>query len=201
VRLALGLLAAYLLGSIPTSFWVGRAVAGIDLREHGSKNLGATNLFRVLGWKYAIPVGMFDVLKGALPVLVIAPRVGGAPWVPVLLGATAVFGHVYSIFAGFRGGKGVATAAGTVAALAPFALLASAVVWSVVVLVSGYVSLGSILGAVAFPVTAWILQPGDQYTVAAGAVLAAFIVFTHRANIRRLLQGTESRFRQKPAAS
>lgn len=201
MRLALGLLAAYLLGSIPTSFWVGRAVAGIDLREHGSKNLGATNLFRVLGWKYAIPVGMFDVLKGALPVLVIAPAVGSAPWVPVLLGATAVLGHVYSVFAGFRGGKGVATAAGTVAALAPLALLASAVVWSVVVWVSGYVSLGSILGAVIFPVAAWLLQPGDRYTVAAGVILAGLIVFTHRGNIRRLLQGTESRFRQKQAAS
>lgn len=201
MRLALGLLAAYLLGSIPTSFWVGRAVAGIDLREHGSKNLGATNLFRVLGWKYAIPVGMFDVLKGALPVLVIAPAVSSAPWVPVLLGATAVLGHVYSVFAGFRGGKGVATAAGTVAALAPLALLASAVVWSVVVWVSGYVSLGSILGAVIFPVAAWLLQPGDRYTVAAGVILAGLIVFTHRGNIRRLLQGTESRFRQKQAAS
>lgn len=201
MRLALGLLAAYLLGSIPTSFWVGRAVAGIDLREHGSKSLGATNLFRVLGWKYAIPVGMFDILKGALPVLVIAPAVGNAPWVPVLLGATAVLGHVYSVFAGFRGGKGVATAAGTVAALAPLALLASAVVWTVVVWVSGYVSLGSILGAVTFPVAAWLLQPGDRYTVAAGVILAGFIVFTHRGNIRRLLQGTEARFRQKQATS
>ncbi len=201
MRLTLGLLAAYLLGSIPTSFWVGRAVAGIDLRQHGSKNLGATNLFRVLGWKYAIPVGMFDVLKGALPVLVIAPAVGNAPWVPVLLGATAVLGHVYSVFAGFRGGKGVATAAGTVAALAPLALLASAVVWTVVVWVSGYVSLGSILGAVTFPVAAWLLQPGDRYTVAAGVILAGFIVFTHRGNIRRLVQGTEARFRQKQATS
>lgn len=200
MRLALGLLAAYLLGSIPTSLWVGKAVAGIDLRQHGSKNLGATNLFRVLGWRYAIPVGIFDVLKGAIPVLVIAPRFGGAPWAPVLLGVTAVLGHVFSVFAGFRGGKGVATAAGAFGALAPLALLASAAVWGVVLWASGYVSLGSITGAATFPVAASLLPPADRYTVAAGALLAGFIVFNHRGNIRRLLHGTESRFREKAAS-
>lgn len=197
MKLLFGLLAAYLLGSIPSSYWVAKLVAGIDLREHGSKNLGATNLYRVLGWKYALPVGAFDALKGAIPVLVIAPWSGNSAWLPVILGGCAVLGHVYSLFVRFRGGKGVATAAGVVLALAPAAFAVSAAVWALVVWLSGYVSLGSIGAAVIFPLAVWLLGPQQAPVLAAGIGLALLILYTHRSNIQRLLQGTEARFRHR----
>lgn len=193
-------MAAYFVGSFPTSYLAARFGAGIDLREHGSKNLGATNLYRVLGWKYAIPVGLVDAAKGALPVLVFAPRAGAQPWMPIVVGSAAVVGHVFPLFLGFRGGKGVATAAGVLLALAPEALGVSAIVWAVLVKLTGYVSLGSIVGAAVFPVVVWLTRPGDVYTIATGSVLAAIILFTHRANIRRLLAGSESRFGRRASA-
>jgi glycerol-3-phosphate acyltransferase PlsY len=193
MTLALWILAAYAMGSIPTSYLAGR-VAGVDLRQHGSKNLGATNVYRVLGWRYAVPTGLVDVAKGAIPVVLFAPRAGSASWIPMLIGVAAVLGHVFSIFLKFRGGKGVATAAGAVLALAPAALGVSALVWVGILLVSGYVSLASILGALAFPVAARITEPEDSYAFGIGLVLVLFIIFTHRSNIRRLATGTENRF-------
>ncbi|HEX9727667.1 MAG TPA: glycerol-3-phosphate 1-O-acyltransferase PlsY [Gemmatimonadales bacterium] len=192
MTLGLVLLAAYLLGSIPMS-WLMARLGGIDLRAHGSGNLGATNLYRALGWRYAIPAGLFDVAKGVVPVMVLAPRAGNEPWIPLLTGATAMFGHVYSVFVRFKGGKGVATAAGVVLALAPAALLASVAVWLVVLKGSGYMSLASLAGAAAFPVAVWFVRPENPYVLWVGIVLAAFIWFTHRSNIRRLIAGTESR--------
>lgn len=200
MKLALGVLLAYLLGAIPTSYLVARRFGHIDLREHGSKNLGATNLYRVMGWRYAVPAGAFDVAKGTIPVLLIAPRLGTSPWLPITLGLVAILGHVFSVFVRFHGGKGVATAAGAVLGLAPLPLAVSAAVWVAVVWTSRYVSLGSMAGAVAFPLAAWWLQPGNTPTLLAGFVLAAFIVFNHRANIRRLLAGKEARFRPPRAA-
>ncbi len=200
MKLALGVLLAYLLGAIPTSYLVARRFGHIDLREHGSKNLGATNLYRVMGWRYAVPAGAFDVAKGTIPVLLIAPRLGTSPWLPITLGLVAILGHVFSVFVRFHGGKGVATAAGAVLGLAPLPLAVSAAVWVAVVWISRYVSLGSMAGAVAFPLAAWWLQPGNTPTLLAGFVLAAFIVFNHRANIRRLLAGKEARFRPPRAA-
>jgi glycerol-3-phosphate acyltransferase PlsY len=194
VTLALWLLAAYFLGAIPTSYLVARWFRGIDLKEHGSKNLGATNLYRTLGWRYAVPAGLFDVAKGAIPVVAFAPRAGSQEWIPITLGVAAIVGHVFSVFVRFRGGKGVATAAGAVLGLAPVPLAVSAAVWIALVWATGYVSLGSMFGAVAFPLAVWLLQPGDWYVLVGGVLLAAFIVFTHRANIRRLLQGREARF-------
>ncbi|MBI4420535.1 MAG: glycerol-3-phosphate 1-O-acyltransferase PlsY [Gemmatimonadetes bacterium] len=194
MSLALVLLGSYLLGSIPTSFLVGRLLGGIDLREHGSRNLGATNVYRVMGPWYAIPVGLFDVAKGTIAVLALAPLAGRQPWLPLLAGATAVLGHVFTVFLRFRGGKGVATAAGVLAAVAPLPVAVCAVLWLVAVFATGYVSLGSIVAAVAFPVATWILVRDDPYTLAAGVVLGGLILYTHRANVRRLLQGTESRF-------
>ncbi len=201
MRLALWLLAAYLLGSIPSSYLVARWFAGVDLRQHGSKNLGATNLYRTLGWRYAVPAGLFDVAKGAVPVAAFAPQAGGAEWMPLALGVSAIVGHVFSVFVGFRGGKGVATAAGAVLGLAPLPLLVSAAVWGVLVWSTGYVSVGSMAGALAFPLAAWLLQPGDHYVILGGLLLAAFIVFNHRGNIRRLLAGREARFGHRHAAS
>ncbi|MFQ6045886.1 MAG: glycerol-3-phosphate 1-O-acyltransferase PlsY [Gemmatimonadales bacterium] len=183
---------SYLLGAIPSSYLAGR-LGGVDLRERGSKNLGATNVYRVLGWAYAAPVAIFDVAKGFLPVLYATSRTDSEPWLPVASGVAAVMGHVFSIYLRFRGGKGVATASGAVLALAPAALAVSAGLWLLLVLATRYVSVGSILGAISFPIAVLLLEPGDSYTAAAGIVLAGFIVFTHRANIRRLVAGTENR--------
>jgi glycerol-3-phosphate acyltransferase PlsY len=188
------LLASYLLGAIPTSFLVGRAFRGIDLRLVGSRNLGATNLYRTMGWKFAVPVALFDVAKGAIPVAVFGPRVPAIALFPVYCGIAAVIGHVFSIFVGFKGGKGVATAAGVVLALAPLALLAVAAVWALTVWLSGYVSLGSVLAALLFPVAAELLHPDRPEPLWFDILLAAFLVIKHRSNIQRLLRGTENRF-------
>ncbi len=194
MTVALWFLAAYLLGAIPTSFLVARIVKGVDLRQVGSKNLGATNLYRSLGWRYAVPVGLFDVAKGTIPVLWFGPRVGGPAWMPLALGITAVLGHVFSVFVGFRGGKGVATAAGVMLGLAPWATVISLVTWLVTVKATGYVSLGSVLAAVVLPLGAYLVHPNLRPQVWAFAGLGLFVVVMHRANIARLLAGTESRF-------
>jgi glycerol-3-phosphate acyltransferase PlsY len=201
--LALGgwLLASYLLGAIPTSWLAVRLLRGQDLRTLGSGNLGATNLYRQLGWGYAVPVALFDMAKGAIPVLVFAPRAGGGDLIALLLGGAAVLGHVFSVFVRFRGGKGVATGAGVVLGLAPWAFLAGLVLWALVVRLSGYVSLASMVAAVLLPPAVWVLHPGRRGMVWVFAVLALGIVALHRTNIRRLLAGTEHRFgtRQTPA--
>lgn len=197
------LAASYLVGAIPTSYLASRMLAGIDLRERGSRNLGATNLYRVLGWKYAIPVGLFDVAKGAIPVLLFGRQVVGIPIFPVLCGVTAVLGHVYSVFVGFKGGKGVATAGGVIFALAPLALLVVLPVWIVTVWATGYVSLGSIAAAALFPVADWLLYPDRRgpTTLVLDLGLAAFIIWKHRANIERLLAGRENRFGKHGSAA
>jgi len=187
-------LASYLLGAIPTSYLVVRLARGEDLRRRGSGNLGATNLYRVLGWRYAVPVALFDMAKGAVPVLVFAPRAGHGEFTPLLLGATAMVGHVFSVFVGFRGGKGVATGAGVVLGLAPWAFLAALAVWALLVRATGYVSLGSIVAALALPPAVWLLQPERRSLIWIFGLLAVLVVVTHRANLRRLLAGTESRF-------
>jgi glycerol-3-phosphate acyltransferase PlsY len=194
------LVTGYLAGSIPTSFIAGK-LAGIDLRQHGSKNLGATNVYRVLGWRYAIPVAVVDIAKGAVPVLFATRAADGPQLLPLLVGCSAVAGHVFSFFLKFRGGKGVATAAGVVLALAPAALGVTAVVWLVVLAVTGFVSLASILGAMTFPVAVVLLMPGATHVFWAGVALCAFILFTHRANIGRLVSGTENRFGKRGTAA
>jgi glycerol-3-phosphate acyltransferase PlsY len=197
----LWLVPAYLAGAIPLSYLVARVVGGVDLRQHGSKNLGATNLYRLLGWKAAVPVGLFDVAKGAAPVLVAAGFAPGPTWWPLAVGLAAVLGHSFSPFVGFTGGKGVATAAGVFVAFAPGALGGAAAVWLLVVLATGYVSLGSVAGAVSFPFFLRLLYPTEKegFWIAVAACL--FIVFTHRGNLRRLLAGTEARFGRRRAPS
>ncbi|MDZ4675808.1 MAG: glycerol-3-phosphate 1-O-acyltransferase PlsY [Gemmatimonadota bacterium] len=189
---------AYLLGAIPTSYLVARLVRGVDLRTVGSGNLGATNLYRQMGWRWAIPVAVFDLLKGMVPVVLFArwAGVGGVP--AVLLGVMAMLGHVYSVFVGFKGGKGVATGAGIVLGVAPWAFLASLVAWGLVVRASGYVSLGSIVGAIVFPIAAWFAHPAQRGLAWLHLLLALAIIVLHRANIQRLLRGTENRFGQQP---
>jgi glycerol-3-phosphate acyltransferase PlsY len=194
VTLALWLAAAYLLGATPTAYLAGRLARGIDLREHGSKNLGATNVYRVLGWRWAIPVALVDVAKGAVPVALFARWAGGGPWVAMALGMAAVLGHVFSPYMGFRGGKGVATALGVFLALAPLAVAIAVPVWGGSLWLTGYVSLSSIIAAVTFPVWVRLSQPAATATFWASVGLAALIVFSHRANMRRLVAGTENRF-------
>ena len=188
--------ASYLLGALPTSYLAGRWFRGIDLREHGSRNLGATNLYRVMGWKFAVPVGLIDVAKGAVPVLLFGPRSAALAEFPTLCGVAAMVGHTLSPFVSFKGGKGVATAAGMLLALAPAAVGVAALVWAVLVWATGYVSVGSIASAAVFPLADFLLYPARRTVPGLGldALVAAFIIWKHRANIQRLLAGTENRF-------
>ena len=198
-REALALAASYLLGAIPTSYLAARVFRGIDLRKVGSGNLGATNLYRTLGARFAIPVGLFDMAKGAIPVMVLAPLASSSRYFAMLCGIVAVAGHVFSVFVRFRGGKGVATASGVMLGLTPWAVLVSLVIWLLVVRVSGYVSLGSMIAALALPVAAWLLHPGQRDLIWIQVLVALAIVWLHRANIQRLLAGTENRFGRKRA--
>lgn len=199
---ALWLLASYLLGAVPTSYLVSRIFAKIDLRQHGSGNLGATNLYRVLGWKYAVPVALFDIAKGVIPVLVFAPRASSLPLFALACGAAAIAGHVFSVFVGFRGGKGVATAAGVMLGLTPLALGIAAVVWAVLVRLTGYVSLGSIVAAAVLPIAVYFLERPVQPAVLGTAIaIAAGVILLHRRNIERLLKGTENRFGRRATSA
>ena len=195
--LAAMLILAYLLGATPTSYVAGRLGRGIDLRQHGSHNLGATNVYRVLGWRYAIPVGLIDVAKGVVPVAILGPWSNGPAWFTVALGIAAVLGHMFSPYVRFRGGKGVATTAGVFLALAPLAVLISLAIWGATLWLSGYVSVGSLTVAVLFPLWVRLTAPGEPYTLGAAIVLALLLVYTHRANIRRLRDGSENRFRTR----
>jgi glycerol-3-phosphate acyltransferase PlsY len=187
----LAIFASYLLGATPTSYIAGKVGRGIDLREHGSKNLGATNVYRILGWKYAIPVALVDIAKGAVPVLVF----WRPAWLAVAVGAAAVLGHMFSPYVSFKGGKGVATAAGMFLALAPVAVLIAIPVWGICLWLTGYVSLSSIIAVLTVPLSVALFQPGAPYVLWASVVLVALIIFAHRRNIARLIAGTENRFR------
>lgn len=189
------LVLAYLAGSVPTSFVVGKVFHGIDLREHGSGNLGATNAFRVLGAKSALPVVLIDVAKGFVPVWLF-PSLAGAGFGWTLgFAAAAIVGHMFSVWVGFRGGKGIATSAGAFLALAPWAVLGGLVVWCAVTFPTGYVSAGSIVTAALLPLLVALTphQGGASLIWFAGA-LALVVVWAHRANIRRLARGEEHRF-------
>ena len=188
-------LLSYLAGSIPSSFLVGKIFHGIDLRQHGSGNLGATNAFRVLGWRSAVPVMVGDIAKGLLPVLLF-PRLAPAAFGWTLAyGAAAIVGHMFSVWVGFRGGKGIATSAGVFLALAPWAVLGGLVVWCAVTFPSGYVSVGSIVAAAALPVLVAVTpHQGGTNLVWFSAAMGAFVIWAHRKNIRRLARGEEHRF-------
>ena len=186
---------SYLVGATPTSYWVGKAFHGIDLRREGSGNLGATNVFRVLGWKAAVPVVLVDVAKGWVPVGIFAGLAGvSIPWT-LAFGAAAIVGHVFSFWVGFKGGKGVATSAGVFVGLAPWAALGAFVVWCALTFSTGYVSLGSIGAAVALPVlVALTPHRGGMTVLVFSLALATFVVWAHRVNVGRLARGEENRF-------
>lgn len=200
---ALLILLAYLLGSVPTSQWVARAVYGVDLRREGSGNLGATNTYRVLGKRAAAPVLVVDVLKGWVPVALFPALDGSqeAAWA-LGYGGAAVVGHVFSFWVDFRGGKGVATASGVFLALAPWAVVAGAAVWAGVVTATRLVSLGSVLAALTLPVAVYLTpHEGGPAAPLFALALALFVVWTHRSNIRRLREGKEPRVDHRPPAS
>lgn len=190
-----GLLAAYLVGSSPFAYVAGRLLRGIDLRQHGSGNLGATNVYRTLGAPAAIAVLLLDAGKGALPVLALPALTGaGGSWWPAAFGVGAILGHVRPYFGMFKGGgKGVATAAGVFAALAPIPFVASFVTFVLVVALTRYVSLGSMLGAAALALTVVVRDGVGSPLGAVAVAIALFVVWTHRANIGRLRRGEESR--------
>jgi acyl phosphate:glycerol-3-phosphate acyltransferase len=201
VTIALWVVASYLLGATPTAYLAGRLARGIDLREHGSKNLGATNVYRVLGWRWAIPVALIDIAKGAIPVALFGRWAAGGPWIAVGLGIAAVLGHVFSPYMHFKGGKGVATALGVFLALAPVAVLIALPVWGGSIWLTGYVSLSSLLAAASFPVWVKLTAPGAVSAFWASIALAVLIVYSHRANVQRLLAGTENRFHTRRGLS
>jgi glycerol-3-phosphate acyltransferase PlsY len=194
---ALAIVLAYVIGSIPAAYIAGK-LRGVDLRKHGSGNLGATNVFRVLGAQIGLAVFAFDVAKGALPALFF-PRwtTGGLSPVVVAIacGVAAIAGHARPLFLKFgRGGKGVATAAGVFLALAPIPTILSLLVFAVVLMASGYVSLGSLVSAVLLPVLIAVTTGPRSPVFTVSLFVAAFVFWTHRANIGRLRRGEENRF-------
>jgi len=197
------LIAAYLLGSIPTAVWLGQAFYGIDVREYGSGNAGATNTFRVLGKKPGIIVMTIDIMKGFtatklayfIGLSVTGPKYS-AQFVnyELALGVIAVMGHLFPIFAGFRGGKGVATLFGMILAVNPPAALLCVTVFVTVLLVSKYVSLSSICAGFTFPLgTVFVFQSSVKAEVLYSICVCVLILVTHQKNIERLLKGKESK--------
>ena len=198
-----GIVLAYLLGAIPTSVWVGKIFYKTDIRQHGSGNAGGTNTVRILGWKAGIPVIIFDVFKGWFAVFYlprIFPETTLLPINYVLLafGLAAVIGHVFPVYVGFKGGKGVGTLAGVGLALFPLALLAALGVFLIVAISTRYVSLGSIIAAISFPLfLIFVFNETSTPVLVLGFFASIFIVYTHRTNITRLLKGEENKFAVK----
>lgn len=193
-------LLAYLLGSIPTSVWIGKAFHGIDVREHGSGNAGATNTIRVLGWKTGLPVLLIDVAKGWLAAMLpkflhLAPDESSLLIsLQILTGLTAIIGHIFPIFAGFRGGKGVATVFGTLLAIHPALTVACMGVFLIVLLLTGIVSVSSMSGGIAFPVLLFaVFDTPSLLLKIFSVIVATALLITHRKNIKRLLKGEEKK--------
>ena len=201
--------AGYLIGSIPFGFIIGK-MHGIDIRKVGSGNIGATNVTRSVGKAAGKICFALDFLKGLLPVVVLnfliarqlIPNPAGNLAAPVVILAV-VLGHMFTCFLGFKGGKGIATAVGGVAAIAPLPAVGAFIIWLITFKLSGFVSLGSMVGAASLPLLAWLLgklnliQPLPTGIIIFFVLLAAVAIFTHRSNIVRLLNGTENSFKKK----
>ncbi len=205
VALALG----YLSGSLPWGLWLGRWLRGVDVRTLGSRNLGATNVYRSLGPGIGIAVLVLDIAKGALPTWLVpglaltADFPGGAEWCRLAVGLAAILGHMFTMFAGLRGGKGVATTVGVLLALSPPAFGVFVAVFVITVAVTRFISLGSILGALAFATTLGVTTTGGigSPTFGFGVIVALLVVVRHKDNITRLLRGEERRFSFKREAA
>jgi len=206
LALALSIIAAYLLGSVPFGLLAAKC-KGVDIRTQGSGNIGATNVWRVCGWRFGLPVFALDVMKGLAAVWLarwLVARFGGdAAWTAIAAAMACVIGHSFPLWLGFRGGKGVATSLGVFLGLMPLPSLAALFVWIVIFKVSGYVSLASIVAAITLPAAAIVMQltgRGFGWPVSGFAVVAGLLVILrHRTNIARLRAGIENRFGRKKA--
>ena len=212
INAIIAVIAAYFIGAIPSGLIIGKC-HGIDIRKEGSCNTGATNVTRCVGKKAGVFCFFCDFLKGAVPVLIARYIAPGVPWAEIACFAAAVLGHMFPVYLKFKGGKGIATAAGGAFAIAPLPLLIALALWGIVFELSRYVSLASIVAAVALPLSALVLRltvdpvTAPWYlrvktvTVIAFAVIGALAIFRHRSNIKRLIDGTESRFEKKKPQS
>ena len=196
------LLFAYLIGSIPTAVWLGEAYFGVDIRQHGSGNAGATNTFRVLGKKAGTIVMLVDILKGwtatsLANILYLSDNIADEKlfYFQLIFGVSAVLGHIFPVYVRFKGGKGIATLLGMVLAIQTEVALASALVFLIVLVISKYVSLGSMLASLAFPLLLMLpmFKPDDPALVVFGFAIFAIVVLTHQKNIKRLIKGEENK--------
>lgn len=202
MNLFLLIISAYLIGSIPTAYWIGKLFFNIDIREHGSKNMGASNSFRVLGSVWGIVVLVIDMGKGMAAVQ-LAHAVHPSDWLSgeltfwkLIFGLVAVSGHIFPVFAGFRGGKGVATLFGVVLAIQPWTALTSVGAFLVVVFLTKYISLGSIIAVIVFAACVWFaVKETNIYMRWFSVVAAMLVIVMHRSNIKRLVAGTENKFK------
>ena len=203
LRVAGVIAVAYLLGGIPFGVVIGRRFFGVDVSRRGSGNTGATNVFRVLGWKAAVPAALLDIAKGAIPTLLAIwladPKWGveWRDWFAIAAGMAAVLGHMYSPYRGLRGGKGVATAAGVIIVVQPLAMAILLASFIGLIAVSRIVSVASVLVAIEYPVLMWLLYSDRPAFVLFGIVAALSVVWAHRANIRRIFRGEEHRIDRK----
>jgi glycerol-3-phosphate acyltransferase PlsY len=204
IYIPLSIILAYLLGSIPVAVVIGKAFFNTDVRNEGSGNAGATNTFRVLGWKAAVPVFLLDVVKGWLAIYMVhflpfeIVSESSYYYISTALALAVVLGHIYPIFAGFKGGKGVATLLGVGLALFPLSGMVAFGLWIIVFLLTGYVSLASVVACVAFPfLSLFLCGNTDIPLIVLSVAVAIFVPLTHAKNIKRLLAGTESRFLYK----
>ena len=188
-------LLAYLIGSIPFGLLIAKT-KGVDIRQQGSGNIGATNVLRCLGKPLGISCFVLDVLKGYLPAALFTKLATLDPTFGILFGAAAILGHNFPIFLKFKGGKGIATSAGVLIGVAPLAVLLGILSWALVFLISGYVSLGSIIAAIVVALTGWIANY-DNATAIALSLLGALAIWRHRTNVQRLVRGTENKFERK----
>lgn len=189
----LGFVLGHVCGSVPSGLWLVKALHGIDIRAYGSKNIGTTNVFRTVGPKTAVLVLLADMLKGIVAVWLMN-SLAHDPTLNVITALGALLGHNYSLFLGFKGGKGVATGLGLLVYLLPWVAGGAFLVWLVLVLLTRYVSLGSIVAAVCTPLLAWYLNYPLPYIIFA-AIAGFFVVLRHKENIHRLLTGTESKIK------
>lgn len=203
-EIIIGLLLAYLLGSIPTAVIVSRAFFGMDIRQHGSGNAGATNVVRVLGWKAGVPVMLVDVAKGWLAVWIGSRLFSGSlenewpEYFRIGLAVAAVLGHVYPVFAGFRGGKGIATLLGVGIALYPVSIWVAFGIFFVVLFVTGFISVSSMVAASTFClVDIFFFRQDNTALMILSILIGVFVLYTHRKNILRLIKGEEARFLYK----
>jgi glycerol-3-phosphate acyltransferase PlsY len=194
------LVLAYLIGSIPTSVWIGRSFYGIDIRQHGSGNAGSTNAMRILGWKAGIIVLIIDMFKGYLAVNLIRltqfyiPETGQFITFQLMLGVAAILGHIFPVYVGFRGGKGVATLFGLVLAINPEPTLICTGIFVVTLLLTKYVSLSSMLAGFAFPfIVIFVFKETTMSLVIFSLIISVLLLFTHQKNIERLLAHKEKK--------